>query len=46
VVLPLPAGDPSVLAHDGVSADYGIGFYGHWKEVRWLQPLSGLELYS
>ena len=26
-------GDPDLLSRDGYSADFGVGFYGHWKHA-------------
>ena len=26
-------GDPGLLRRDGYSADYGVGFYGHWRNA-------------
>jgi len=26
-------GDPDLLRHDAFSADFGVGFYGHWKNA-------------
>ena len=26
-------GDPDLLTRDGYSADFGVGFYGHWKNA-------------